>query len=247
MRVVLLGTTGYHPSDERQTACLMLPEVGVVLDAGTAMYRVRDYLATDSLDIYVTHAHLDHVIGLTYLFDVLSEKKVDRVSVHGAQRHLDAVRDHLFSEPLFPVAPPCEFVPLASGEISLPRGGRLTHFPLEHPGGSIGYRLDWPGHSLAYVTDTVAAPSAAYVDQLRGVDLLIHECYFPDSMREWALKTGHSATTDVARVAHAAGVGRLVLVHLNPLSSEVDPIGLDVARAIFPRTELGRDRLSLEF
>ena len=72
MKLVLLGTGGYYANDRRHTACLMLPEVGVVLDAGSGMFRIRDYLATDRLDIFLTHAHLDHVIGLTYLIDVLS-------------------------------------------------------------------------------------------------------------------------------------------------------------------------------
>ena len=104
MKLVLLGTTGYHPNDERQTACFMLPELGIVLDAGTAMYRVRDHLVTPELDIFLTHAHLDHVIGLTYLFDVVQGKDIRRVTVHGAPEKLAAVRTHLFAEPLFPVA-----------------------------------------------------------------------------------------------------------------------------------------------
>ena len=74
MKLVLLGTTGYHPNDERQTACFMLPEQGIVLDAGTAMYRVRDQLVTPELDIFLTHAHLDHIVGLTFLFDVIYDK-----------------------------------------------------------------------------------------------------------------------------------------------------------------------------
>ena len=48
-------------------------------------------------------------------------------------------------------------------------------------------------------------------------------------------------------MARAAEVGRLVLVHVNPLSDEPDPIGLDTARALFPNTELGEDLMELEF
>jgi ribonuclease BN (tRNA processing enzyme) len=247
MKLLLLGTTGYHPNDERQTACLMLPEAGIVLDAGTAMYRVRDYLATRELDIFITHAHLDHVVGLTFLFDVVQGKELSRVTVHGSQEHLEAVRRNLFNTAIFPVDPPCSFSPLVAPTVVLHSGGRLTHFPLPHPGGSLGYRLDWPGHSLAYVTDTTAAPGASYIDQLRGVDLLIHECYFADDRAAWAAETGHSATTAVAQVAHQAGVGRLVLVHINPLATETDPIGLDIARAIFANTEIGHDRMVLNF
>ena len=71
MQLHLLGTTGYHPNARRHTACLMLPEQGIVLDAGTGMFRVRSRLKTRELDIFLTHAHLDHVVGLTYLFDTL--------------------------------------------------------------------------------------------------------------------------------------------------------------------------------
>jgi ribonuclease BN (tRNA processing enzyme) len=111
----------------------------------------------------------------------------------------------------------------------------------------LGLRLDWPGHSLAYVTDTTAALDAPYVEKIRGVDLLVHECYFPDGQEQWAKKTGHSCTTPVAQVARQAGVGRLVLTHINPLSTEDDPIGLDAARAIFPHTEIGDDLMEVEF
>ena len=126
-------------------------------------------------------------------------------------------------------------------------GGRLDYFPLEHPGGTLGFRLDWPGHSLAYVTDTMARLDAGYVERIRGVDLLVHECNFPDAQADFAEQTGHSWTTAVAEVARAAGVGHLMLVHINPLATGADPIGLPTARAIFPKTDLGHDRLVVEF
>ena len=62
-----------------------------------------------------------------------------------------------------------------------------------------------------------------------------------------AKTTCHSFTTPVAQVAKKAAVGQLVLVHLNPIATEDDPIGLDTARAIFPKTVLGEDLMELEF
>jgi ribonuclease Z len=246
MQLILLGTTGYHPNDRRHTPCLLLPECGLMLDAGTATYRAGEYLIGPELDIFLTHAHLDHVVGLTYLLSVMRVHPLRRISLHALPEQLAAVEEHLFSNALFPVRPPFEFCPLKES-YALPGGGRMTHFPLDHHGGSIGYRLDWPGRSMAYVTDTTADARAAYVARIRGVDLLVHECYFPDAEAEWARKTGHSHTTPVAEVAQRAGVKRLVLVHLNPLSTADDPIGIDVARAIFPNTILGEDRMELEF
>ena len=246
MKLVLLGTTGYHPNERRHTPCMMIPECGVMLDAGTAMFRAARYLQTPELDVFLTHAHLDHVIGLTYLFSVRYVHPLDRITVHGDAEILAAIDRHMFSEQLFPKKPPYESRPLGE-EVSLSKGGRLTHFPLKHQGGSRGFRLDWPGHSMAYITDTTAAAEADYVEKIHGVDLLVHECYFPDAYADWAMKTGHSCTTPVAEVARAAGVGRLVLVHLNPLVTDDDPIGLDQARAIFPKTELGDDLMEVEF
>ncbi|MBX3413595.1 MAG: MBL fold metallo-hydrolase [Pirellulales bacterium] len=246
MQLVFLGTTGYHPSETRHTACLMLPELGIVLDAGSGMFRVGPRLVTDELDIFLSHAHLDHIMGLTFLHDIFVGRSMRRVTIHGAADKLAAVREHLFSRPLFPVDPPWEFRAL-EGDAALMHGGRLTHFPLEHPGGSTGFRLDWPQASMAYVTDTTATKDADYIRHIRGVDLLVHECYFPDAMADWARTTGHSYTTPVAELARQAGVGRLLLVHVNPLGPEPDAIDLNVARAIFPPTEIAGDLQVVKF
>ncbi len=245
MKLHLLGTGGYHPSDRRQTACLMLPEVGVVLDAGTAFYRVGNYLCTDELDVFLTHAHLDHVVGITYLFDVARTRPLRRITVHAAADKLAAVRTHLLNEALFPANPPCEFRPLTN-EVALPHGGRLTHFNVEHPGGAIGFRLDWPDRCMAYVTDTTATADAAYREAIRAVDLLVHECNFPDEQAELAARWGHSSLSNVARLAADAEVGRLVLVHIDPMAPEA-PLDLNLARRLFPRTTIAEDGQVVEF
>lgn len=246
MRLVLLGSGGYHPTTFRETPCLALPEIGVVLDAGTGLWRLRKHLVTDELDIFLTHAHLDHIVGLTYLFDVLYGHSMRRVTVHGRARDLAAIRTHLLAPELFPAALPCDWRE-AGPPVTLPQGGTATCFPLEHPGGSLGWRLDWPTRSLAYVTDTTAAPDAAYLENIRGVDLLIHECYFPDELAPLAAKTGHSHASAVAALAAAAQVKRVVLTHPNPLPDTADPIGLDAARLLCPSLELGRDEQVLDF
>jgi len=243
MRVLLLGTTGYHPTDDRQTACVLLPDLGIAFDAGTGMYRVGRHLTTDTLDIFISHAHLDHVVGLTYFFTLLYEKEVKRITVHGDAAKLASVRENLFSEQFFPVKPVFQWEPVQP-RMTLPNGSELKAFPLLHPGGSLGYRLEHEGKSLAYVTDTTAAEDAPYIEDIRGVDLLLHECNFPNGQDELAKKTGHSCLDDVARVAAAAHVKRLVLIHFDPVL-EVPAQQIADARKIFPALEAGSDNMEL--
>lgn len=246
MKLVLLGTGGYFPTSRRQTACLLLPEIGVVLDAGTGMYRLGKHLQTDRLDIFLTHTHLDHIAGLTYLVNLVPPNVLAQTTVHGDETKLAAVREHLFAEAIFPVPPSFRFEPL-HGDFLLPGGGTLTYFPLRHPGGSLGFRLDWPNHSLAYVTDTTATAGAAYIERIRGVDLLVHESYFPNDVDDLPAITGHSWLAPVAALAAEARVGRLVLSHIDPQLECDDAFDLDTARRTFGDIEIAQDEMELEF
>jgi ribonuclease BN (tRNA processing enzyme) len=249
MRIHFLGTGGYFPNERRQTACLMLPEVGVILDAGTGIFRARSLVATDQLDVFLSHAHLDHAVGLTYLLGMLHETRVARVVVHGEPAKLDAIGRHLFAELVFPVQPKFVWAPLEPGgaKVPLARDGTLTAFPLEHPGRSVGFRLDWAGHSLAYVTDTTASLTAPYVEFIRGVDVLVHECNFPDGFEADARRTGHSCLTNVAEVARLADVGRVMVVHINPLTTTDPPLDLSSVAHIFAHAAIAHDGQVIEF
>jgi len=244
MRIVLLGTGGYHPNERRHTACLMIPELGIIFDAGTSFFRVPDFLQTRDLQIFLTHAHLDHIVGLSFFLVPMLTDQVSSVKVYGEEAKLSAIQTHLFCEEIFPVLPDYEFISLPE-TIKVPGDGILRHLEQEHPGGSLGYRIDWPDRSLAYMTDT--ANPEQNLEFVQDVDLLIHECYFPDEMAEWAEKTGHSHTTPVAKLARDSNAGKLILTHIDPQRAGDDPIDIKVAQKIFPNTILGEDLMEIDF
>ncbi len=243
MELLFLGTAGYHPNEHRHTNCIFLPDAGIVLDAGTGFFRVREHLRSQTLTILLSHLHLDHTAGLTYLLDVLWERPVTSVSIYGPAG-VEYVRQGLFGSPLFPL--PLEYpvsaVPAAGLEVA---GARVTTLLLPHPGGSLAYRLDWPDRSLAYVTDTTA--TLGTTDFVRGVDLLVHECNFPDRLADLARRSGHSWTSAVTALAEDAGVKRLCLTHFNPLDDRADPAELEDAAVSFAGTLLAEDGMRIEF
>lgn len=249
MQLVFLGTGGYHPNERRHTASLLLPDIGVALDAGTGFFRVQKSIRCSTLDVFLTHAHLDHICGLTFILVPLLRGDLDRVRVFGSEETIHAVQTHLLANELFPVEPDFEWHVLdgrvLDSSVPLPEGGRLTWAPLQHPGGSVGYRLDWPGKSLAYITDTTAP--GCYADFVQDVDVLIHECYFPDELDDWAIKTGHSSSSNVARLAKDANVKCLYLIHVDPQRPDDDPVGMEGIRAIFPNAHLAEDLMEIEF
>lgn len=245
MKLIFLGTGGYHPNERRQTACLLMPEIGVAFDAGTGFFRVQPRLQTRTLDIFLTHAHLDHICGLTFFMVPMLSGDVDSVRVHGQPAVLNAVRQHLFAPELFPIEPDFEWCELADDStVEVGNDGKLSWIPMQHPGGSVGYRIDWPKYSVAYITDTTAPGN--YQSFIENVDVLIHECYFPDSMQEWSEKTGHSYASAVAEVAKKAKAGALFLVHADPQNASDDPVGLTQIRSIFPKTTLAEDLMEID-
>src|SRR5687767_10317490 len=70
---LLLGSGGWIPTSKRETCAAFVrhgPHV-LLIDAGTGIQRLveqSDLLAgVESVDIVLTHFHLDHVVGLSYL------------------------------------------------------------------------------------------------------------------------------------------------------------------------------------
>lgn len=247
MKIVFLGTAGYHPNEKRQTTSILIPELGFALDAGTGFFRARDYLETDHLHIFLSHAHLDHSVGLTYLLDVLYQKfPPEKVTLIGLKKYLEAVKEHLFNEQLFSVPPKFKTRPLDGEKQNASINGvKVSWRENDHPGTSVSYRFVFPDSKiLAYCTDLTAG--AELGEFVKNADLLIHECYFPDAYKEQAKKTGHSWTSAVHELALKNGVKKIAFMHFNPLDESGDPARLREAEIPFANSIVTRDRMEVE-
>ena len=183
--------------------------------------RSRSSLAgVERLDVLLTHYHLDHVVGLSYLLG-LAARPADadprarrRRSPTSGRRRSPADRAAALSAAVRPLADAGRGRPLLRVRSSRSAASRLrVRGARSTRAARSGVRL---GDALAYVTDTRVDP--ATVEFVRGVKLLLHEVWLTEAEAavDDPARTGHSAAGAVADLARRAGVGRLLPVHHHP-------------------------------
>jgi phosphoribosyl 1,2-cyclic phosphodiesterase len=231
----------------------------IVLDAGSGLRALGDRLmgstAPVQADVLLSHYHYDHLQGLPF-FTPLFEPQ-NRFTFHGPRREGRSVRDVLEGQmvpPYFPVTldevarAGLEFRTLEPGAPFWLGEVRVSSAELDHPGGNLGYRLDYRGRSLVYATDVehTDRPAEVLVELARGADVLLHDAMYTaaeyDSRRGW----GHSTWSGAVATARAARVKQLVLFHHDPSR---DDRGLDAlvksVRRLWPKTLAAREGLTL--
>ena len=88
-----------------------------------------------------------------------------------------------------------------------------------HPGGAVGYRLEYGGKAVAYITDTEHQPDQldeSVLSLAHKADLMIYDCTYADAEFPGYVGWGHSTWQQATRLANAAGVKRLAIFHHDP-------------------------------
>jgi len=203
----------------------------LIFDAGTGIRGLGRMLIDAGMaantDIFFSHCHLDHVIGLPFYAPLFNPSN----RVHLWAGHLedqpgveDAVRK-VMSFPLFPIEVETfrahlEFHDFRAGDKLTPRPGVVVRtMPLSHPGGATGYRVEYAGRSAAYITDIELGDGPFDEGAMvlaKGVDALIVDATYTDKEMPAHLGWGHSSWQQVVRFANQAGVGKLCLFHHDP-------------------------------
>ena len=145
-----------------------------------------------------------------------------------------------------------EFCDFLCGETLRPHAEvTLRTAPLNHPNSATGYRLDYAGHAIAYLTDTEHAPGALddnVVALAQDVDLMIYDCTYTDEEYPANAGRGHSTWQQGVRVADAAGAKRLAIFHHDPAHDDamLDRLARQ-AKAVRPGTIVAAEGLTLRF
>ncbi|OGU20963.1 MAG: 3',5'-cyclic-nucleotide phosphodiesterase [Hydrogenophilales bacterium RIFOXYD1_FULL_62_11] len=178
MKFSILGCSG-GIGDGRQTTSFLVDD-DILVDAGTGITTLdfEQLLAIDH--VFITHSHLDHVLGLPLLLDVVGEKRSAPVVVHALPEVLDILAADLFNWRLWPDfreipsidTPWLRFEPLPLGATCTLGQRSFTPLPVQHVVPACGLQIRTPAGSLVFSGDTTH--SDAFVAALNAIPDLRH-------------------------------------------------------------------------
>jgi phosphoribosyl 1,2-cyclic phosphodiesterase len=230
----------------------------LLFDAGTGLRYLGHALKnSDSIDadLFLTHTHFDHVAGLPFFKPFFKPQNRWRLWAGHLQEGmtLRRVLGEFMMSPLFPVPPQVfrarmEYREFKAGETLRPADGiAVRTTPLNHPDGATGYRVDYGGRSICYLTDTEHVPGALdrnILGLIAGADLVIYDSMYTDTEYDTYVGWGHSTWQEGVRLCRAAGAKRLVVFHHDPEHDDdmLDGVARDVAKEL-PGSIVARDGL----
>jgi phosphoribosyl 1,2-cyclic phosphodiesterase len=232
----------------------------LLFDAGTGMRYLGKTLEDARLDadIYFTHTHFDHVCGLPFfrpLFKPQNRFRLWAGHLRGAMTLRRVLAEFMMS-PLFPVPPEVfratlEYRDFAAGDtLTAGKGITVRTAALNHPDGATGYRVEYQGRSLCYVSDTEHVPGSLdrnILGLIAGADLVIYDCMYTDDEYRGYVGWGHSTWQEGVRLCKEAGAKRMVVFHHDPDHDDelLDAIAREVERAL-PGSVVAHEGLVLE-
>lgn len=273
MRVTFWGVRGSYPVASPNTlvygghtSCVQLEVPGVeapfVLDAGTGIRNLGMRLLEQkfgkgegTLRLFLSHLHWDHIQGLPFFGP--AHVGGNRISVYGRGRDgaplLDAVLG-ITKREFFPVGmesfpATLEFTELSPGQGVVVDGVKVLPLALNHPFGSLGYRFEYGGKVVCYITDTSPFDTIRYPEKfvlgppktlsdddkvvlgaMRGdlvagcsnADVLIFDTQYTDEEYEKTPHWGHGTPKHALAVAREANAKKLVLFHHAPGRTDDD-------------------------
>ena len=258
LRVQFWGTRGSIPSPGPKTVryggntpCVEVRTTDgwlIILDAGTCMRELGRSLlgrangAPIKGDIFLTHAHWDHIQGIPFFGPIF--QRGNHFTIWGSQT-LETSIDRIVRDQMNPVVFPVTFEELDAtidfsaidDKTQQRHGFEVSAFPVRHPGGALGYRFretSPKAGAMVYISDNELGGGGKYetpvgwrsklVEFTKGAKVLVHDTMYTSAEYESFVGWGHSTYADAVELALEAGVEQLVLFHHKPdrTDDEVD-------------------------
>lgn len=237
MTIRFLGTNGWFDTKTGVTPCILIESQSayIVLDAGNGIYKLDQYIKSETKPIYLflTHLHWDHIFGLHTLNKFKFPQGMKIFVPKGMLAPLRSVLCQPFTVAPEQLSMKTEFVEVTEGENSVPF--TFACFSMFHWSPNFGYRMTIEDKIISYSGDTGICDNS--MPLAKNADVLIHECSFEPGHP--ASTGGHVNPEEAATLAKQAHVARLLLTHFDARTYTTLAMrkkAEQVAQAIFPST-----------
>lgn len=243
IKIIFLGTNGWFDTKTGNTVCTLIKTdtCNIILDAGFGFAKADRYLDnTKPTGIFLSHIHLDHIVGLHSLAKFKFPKGI---VIYAPKSALGSLRKFI-AQP-FTIPPqdlPFKIKILGALKQMRFAGVQIKALALVHSSDCLGYRFQFPGKTITYCTDTGSCDN--FLELAGNADLLISEC----ALRKGQDDAGwpHLDPEQAALLAKKAHARKLVLTHFdadNHPTKKHRSIAQKHARKIFPRSIAAVDGL----
>ena len=227
----VLGCSGSIAAGDRTTAFLV--DHDTLIDAGTG---VGD-LTLDELvridRIFITHSHLDHVLGIGLMADTVLRRRRDAgrppIEVHALPATLQALRQHVFNGLIWPdftqvptpEAPALRMLAFELGQRVAAGSRCIEVLPASHVVPAVGFAVfgDQNPQSPAWVFTGDTGPNPALWSRLASLTVtsLVIETAFGDDEHALAALSGHLHPAALLReLQHLDPAVQVYITHIKP-------------------------------
>ncbi|HEY3823595.1 MAG TPA: MBL fold metallo-hydrolase [Bryobacteraceae bacterium] len=261
VRLKFWGVRGSTPTPQIEnlkfggnTPCLEIrtPENEcVIFDAGSGIRALGQTLIQEAdgapinTRIFLTHFHWDHIQGIPFFAPLFAPKNhITFFSGSGGQPLRETLEGQM-AKPYFPidfgqVAAKRDFHQLENGGEVETGGLRVRPFPLNHPQGASGYRIEAKGATIVYATDYehgVKESDDILREYAQDADILICDAQYTPAEYELHRGWGHSTWENAVCLAKQARAKHLMLFHHDPTHDDQTMMRISQdARVLFENT-----------
>jgi len=222
VKLEILGCSGGIGHGLKTTTFLL--DDRLLIDAGTGveLLRMEQMLAIE--DIVITHAHLDHIIGLPLMLATIFDQHTRPINIYALPEVVKALQEHIFNWTIWPdytclpaEKPIIQLHSVSIGEQLNLQGKTIEVIPAEHPSPTVGYLVSDDNSSFAFSGDSGINPALWPILNRKQPDLIIIDVSFTDEVNELARLSGHLTPSHLAKeLEQLDQPTRIMITHLKP-------------------------------